>query len=239
LTPAIALALAIAVIAAARYVQFRRTLDRLEEKIRKLRELAATPVEYHPVTMPGIEHAIAVADLSLVDRELADAGLAVLGDAMSSRDPQPTRWFADADGGAFGWAGVLRLRGHLLRVAMVVSRRGESWWFTRRAPSAVSLSRAPFVHPKLLSMHTSMTELVASHRAFAQGPGELARVTSLADAFRELQQMHDDNRAWRDRQPPAELLDHDLRAILGRHYVHLGARLAKRLEPELPVARVV
>ncbi|HEY1554964.1 MAG TPA: hypothetical protein VGF94_09035 [Kofleriaceae bacterium] len=228
---AIAIAFAFAVIALVRYARFRRTIDRLEIKIRSLRSLGEGELTYRRVD--------AGATLDELGAELQAAGLVVLGDAASTRDPKPSRWFADSAGTAFGWIAVLDARWMHLHVAVVVSRRGDEVFLTRRVPASAALAEPPFLHRAEVPVAMAFAEALAHHRARVGSAAGLVAVHALDEATRELEQLRARTVAWRQTQDPASLLDRDLRAILGRHYPQLGERLARRLANPLPRARVV
>lgn len=224
-----------------RYGVLRRQLDRLEKNIHKLRGLASTPITFRRVEPGDTAHAERLAALDAAGGELAAAGLEVLGDAIGSRDPQPVRWFVDRERTTFGWFGVLQLpRGRgIAHVAILLSHAGERWISTRRSPGTAGLAVPPFVSRQTLPPTTSLGQALAKHRELAGDPAKLARVETLDEATAAFQEQHAQIRAWRDQQPPAELLENDLRAALGRHYDRLAPMLARRFDIELPRARVV
>ena len=224
-----------------RYGVLRRQLDRLEKNIQKLRGLASSPITFQRVAKGEPAHAERLAALDAAGGELAAAGLEVLGDAISNRDSQPVRWFVDHDHITFGWFGVLQLpRGRgTAHVAILLSRAGERWFSTRRSPGIAALAVPPFVTRQTLAPTTSLALALAKHRELAGDPAKLARIDTLDDATAAFQAQHAQIRAWRDQQPPAELLEADLRGALGRHYDRLAPLLARRFDIELPRARVV
>jgi hypothetical protein len=231
LDQALAIVFAFAVIVLVRYARFRRTIDRLEIKIRNLRSLGEGELSYRRID--------ASAALDELAPELAAAGLIALGDAVSTRDPKPARWFADAEGTVFGWIAVVDVRWMQLRVAIVMSRRGDDVVLTRRVPASVALAEPPFLLRTEVPAAMPLADAIAHHRARLGAAGGLVAVHALDEATRELEQLRARTVAWRQTQEPDALLDRDLRAILGRHYATLGPRLARRLANPLPRARVV
>jgi len=228
---ALAILFAIAVIGIVRYARFRRTIDRLEIKIRNLRAIADSELDYRAVEP---DH-----ELDVVAGELEPVAFVVLGDAASHRDPKPQRWLRDRDGTTFGFVAVAEARGIGIHVAVLISRRGDELFVTRRIPGSVALADPPFLRRCDVPITASLAEVYAAHRRLAGDAPGLVAVSALAEATRELEQLRARTIAWRRTQEPGLLLDLDLRAILGRHYAPLGERLARRLANPLPRARVV
>ena len=235
---ALAFLVAVVAVAASGYFRFRRQLDRLEQKIRKLRDIALRDLRYRRVAPDEAAHAAKLAELDGLVHEMTSAGLEVLGDAISQDEKQPTRWFVDRDHVIFGWVGVIPTAARKIRVAVLMSRAGERVVLTRCAPS-VMLAEAPYLKSETLPLTTPLAEAVPRHRTRAGDPAALARVATLEDATGELERLRARTIAWRNAEPAADLLDRDLHAILGRHYPKLAPHLARRLGIELPRARVV
>jgi hypothetical protein len=104
--------------------------------------------------------------------------------------------------------------------------------FTTWLGSRPTLATPPFV--KRQESSGSLEEAIAKHRSFIEEG--LHRVSSLEDAIREAAEAHDKARRWRAEQPPDDLLDADLRAILGKHYERRGKIWARKLRDRLPEA---
>ncbi|HTR49337.1 MAG TPA: hypothetical protein VMJ10_01440 [Kofleriaceae bacterium] len=228
---ALAILFTIAIVGIVRYARFRRTIDRLEVKIRSLRTIAESPLSYRQVEPQR--------ELDALGGELDAVGLVVLGDAASHHDPKPSRWFRDRDGNAFGWIALAETRGIGIHVAVLISRRGDQLFVTRRIPGSVALAEPPFLRRCDVPISASLAETYAAHRRLVGDAAGLFAVHALDEAMRELEQLRARAIAWRREQEPGLLLDLDLRAILGRHYAQLGEHLARRLANPLPRARVV
>jgi hypothetical protein len=106
--------------------------------------------------------------------------------------------------------------------------------FTTWLGSRPNLATPPFV--KRQESSGSLEELVAKHRSFIGQ--SLHRVSSLEDASREAAEAHERARRWRAEQPPDDLLDADLRSILGKHYERHGKMWARKLRDRLPEATI-
>jgi hypothetical protein len=242
--PAVTIVLVGLLITWIRYVKFRRALARLEGQVRRLRQMGTRALTYRRIESGDVEHAAKITRLDVLAGELARADLVVLGDAIESQVPQPCRWFADREGTMFGWIAALERPGRRIAPAVLMScaiespgNNADTFW-TRRAVGA-TLCAPPFVRRTMVSLATSIADLISAHRKLVGDTPSLVRVTTLDEAFAQSERMRARVVAWRERQPVGELLERDLRDILGKHYPRLGPRLAKRLQIDLPKARVV
>ncbi len=118
------------------------------------------------------------------------------------------------------------------------SLRGDERFMTMHGDSA-GLATRPAVH---VSLHPATTVVAELHRAHVASvrldePGWVEAKTRDELAA----QMNRDNEltlAWRTTQPPDDLLDADLRAMLGKAYERLGPSWVHRLRDEPPRATV-
>jgi hypothetical protein len=99
---------------------------------------------------------------------------------------------------------------------------------------------APFLLSQRLKSTVSIPKLLAAHRAFVTGATRepLLRIETIDDAIRIWVDMRHREIAWRAEQEPDELLERDLRLLLGRAYVRLGSRLSRKVRARIPKARV-
>ena len=233
----------VAILGVLRFVKFRRQLARLEAHIRNLRDITTRELKFTPIDAADPKYAAQLAELASIDGELAAAQLTTLGDAIGSYDPKPTRWFRDGEGTLFGWCAVLHRMGQPLRVAVMLSCTGDEIFSTRRTVGHVALAQPPFGKRAILPVTMPLSEVVAQHRKLAgldaTTAAKFERAMTLDEATRQFERQRAQVVAWRDKQPPGELLDKDLREILGKHYAVLAPKLAKRFDVELPTARVV
>jgi hypothetical protein len=217
-------------------------LARSERHIRATRARLSAPVEYGPPRD---------ADASLVDkldrrsddeaRELARCGFAPVGDIVARGD-------LDVQSAMRVFVDELETI-----IAYVVVVPDTTWWrallfesytpdeklstyatVSEIAPPA-PLAAPPFVDRHVAPFGESIASVIAAHRVRVT---ELPciRVTSRDDAIRELQRVYEMNRRWRNAQPERDLLDLDLRAMLGRKYARSGKAWLKRLAPRVPTA---
>ena len=232
----LAVAAVFATLAVAGWLRLRERIARLEQQIRKLRELSTRRLTYRRVTDAdrGLDAAGVTAAF-----DLPAAGLEVLGDLVEESESKLlTRWFVDKPRTTFGWVGLARAGVGSIPVALLASHRADGAVYTRRVPKLPMLKSPPFIRRQDLPPTTDLADALAKHRELA-GEGDWIKIESLEDVIREMPRIRDKMIAWRDAQPPADLLDQDLRLILGKHYEQLGARLARKLGPQVPPAKVL
>ncbi len=220
---------ALAVVIALRVYRRRRGLARLEARLRALRAAASRPIEHRPPAASDI----VPPQLAELSDQLRALGVTELGDVVETEGNNRMRWFADAAGTTFGWGGV---SGGLF-VAFLMSHAGDRWTLTRFLPRrAPALAQPPYID-RAEHVGGRLAEAFATHRA--RVPDGAIAVRTLDDGVRELADLRTRTRAWRDAQPPDQLLDSDLRAVLGIHFAHLGPIMARRLGVRLPEARAL
>jgi len=208
----------------------RRQLGELAEQIRTLREHAVKPITYRPVG------SVELADeLDSLTREAEKAGFTMLGDYLeesAGRDGMPMRWFVDARGTVFGWMAPFDVAGKRELVVVLMSHQLASQTITSRAPKASTLSRPPFVQVQHVELGTSFKDTVKQHRELAKLDDEtrgFVPVKTFEQLASELGRMRDKVIHWREGQPKDELLDADLRSLLGRQYKRIGGAMRRRL----------
>lgn len=177
-------------------------------------------------------------DMATIERKAIEAcGFTLLGDAVvdvPDRRPQAiVRVFTDADRTTCAqltvWANHPRIR----RLELV-TYRDDDRYATRRTKMG-TLVEPPFVHVQSLANDTPYAKAVDEHKKFA--PREAAhRIATLDDAVTELAKFRAKVVSWRGSKSPDELLDLDLRAVLGGKYDQLGKMWARRLRGQLPEA---
>lgn len=208
----------------------RRQLELLALQIRELREHALHPLTYSPA---GNELAD---ELMATTAEATKLGFTILGDYIEESPvrttPTPMRWFVDARGTTFGWMAPFVVRDEKLIVIVLMSHELATQTITSRAPAASSLSRPPFVAVHHVPVTASFAETVAKHREYA-GLDDDTRgfvpVRTFEQLRHELDRMRSKAIAWRESQPTDELLETDLRSLLGKQYDKLARAMRRRL----------
>lgn len=209
----------------------RARLTLLAEQTRRLRANALEPVSYRPAPSGalggGVVKITAEAEqlgFTMLGDHLEDSSLATTGRAM--------RWFVDADGTTFGSLAPFDYDGQRHIVVVLMSHELAAQTITSRQPAASLLSRPPFVDMQTLPLTTSLAETVAKHRKRAQlddAERAFIPVRTFEQLTTELDRMRSKVIAWRKAQPADELLDADLRTLLGSQYSKLAGPLRRRL----------
>ncbi len=221
-------AIAIAVIL---ILRARRQIAVLALPIKGLREHAIKPVTYRPVGSPELAD-----DLDAIMREAERAGFTMLGDYVEESPVReagmPMRWFTDARGTTFGWMAPFDVDGKREVVVVLMSHELSSQTITSRAPKASALSKPPWVQVQHVALGTPFGDVVAKHRALAnldEDTRGFVPVKTFEQLSHELERMRAKVIGWREGQDAAELLDADLRSLLGAQYRRLGKAMRRRL----------
>ncbi len=222
------IAIAIAVIM---ILRARRQLAVLALQIKALREQAIKPLSYRPVGNPELAD-----ELDAITREAERAGFTMLGDYVEESPVReagmPMRWFTDARGTTFGWMAPFEVDGKREVVIVLMSHELSSQTITSRAPKASALTKPPWVQVQHVELSTSFTDTVAKHRELASLDEEtrgFVPVKTFEQLSHELERMRDKVIGWREGQDAAELLDADLRSLLGAQYRRLVKAMRRRL----------
>ena len=214
--------------------QKRQQLARLESLIRDARTLALTDIDYEPVDARWMPY---------LDGLDVPAGMTALGDFVEHPVGRSAsgalRACGDPDATTVGWlARAAEGRGPV--VAILMSTTTDEVYVTRHTPARGGhLSAAPWAHTDDAPYTLGLAAAVARHRARVAAAKGLTAVHTLADMQAELRRVRAKTIAWRQSMTPETLLDRDLRSILGAKYDALGPRLAAKLAPQVPQARVV
>jgi hypothetical protein len=212
-------------------LRLRHRLALLVEQIRGLRERAMERITYRPAPAGALAEV-----LDEATAEAESLGLTMLGDRIEEAKLQtlerPMRWFVDRDGTTFGWMAPFEVDGAKHTVIVLMSHELDAQTITARQPLASTLSRPPFVALHHVPPATSFKQTLAKHRAKAglddSGRGFIP-VKTFEQVEHELDRMRDKVIAWRTAQPADELLDADLRSLLGPQYAKLAPAVKRRL----------
>lgn len=207
--------------------------QRFEKALRDAREGAAGPTPYRlatPADKPVLER-LRIAESH--ESALALVGFRPLGELILERAGKPVivlRALVSADRRTVASTAVSVKPGNQVLVALS-SYTGEVQVATRRG-HVTSLAVPPFVRIIEQPPATPIRDLVAAHQA----PPDARPIETLDDVLARMVELRDRTLAWRAAQPPDELLDADLRALLGSHYDQRGKLWAARLRDKLPQA---
>lgn len=210
-------------------LRVRRQVATLAEQIRELRAHAVSPITYR-------EADVALVEVDDASEEAESAGFAVLGDFVEASDVRPDgmpmRWIVDRAGTTFGWLAPFDVGDEHHIILVLMSHELDSETITSRAPVASSLARPPFVKTQYAPLTASVAETVTRHRRLADLDDDkrgFVPVKTFEQLRLELARMRGKAIAWRETQPAAELLDADLRSLLGAGYARVGPAVERRL----------
>ncbi|MBV8763012.1 MAG: hypothetical protein JO257_37345 [Deltaproteobacteria bacterium] len=211
-------------------------MKRFEQALRDAREAAEGPSPYRVARAETDGELLALLRIADSHREaLESSGFRSLGDLVVERRGEAlmvSRMLVSHDGVTLAAISVTRKNPTRVFVALS-SYTGERQHATTRG-EVPSLARPPFVSITNLPPDTSIEKLVAAHVA-----PEGARVTaSIDDVLARLAELRERTVTWRASQSPDELLDADLRALLGKAYDKGGKMWAAKLRGKLPEARL-
>ena len=211
----------------------REQMKRFEQALRDARDAAEGPSPYRLANASDAE-LLALLRIADSQREALEAmGFRSLGELIIERRGEPvmvSRMLVSHDGLTLSGLSVTIKNPTRVFVALS-SYTGERQYGTTRG-EVPSLARPPFVTITNLPLDTTIGKLVAAHQ-----PPEGARPTAtLEDVLARLVELRERTVAWRAAQPPDELLDADLRALLGKAYDKGGKIWAAKLRDKLPQA---
>lgn len=113
-------------------------------------------------------------------------------------------------------------------------------WFTQvtfRRSTAVA--GAPFMRTAWVTYGKGHLHALAAHRARIVGAGTLRELRTRDEVCSWLTALATRIAAWRDTQTPDAVLEWDLRQLLGPRYDRDAPVLARRLQIELPTAKLL
>jgi hypothetical protein len=212
-------------------LRLRQKLALLATQIRDLRARADERITYRPAAADALANV-----LDDVTAEAESLGLTMIGDKIEeAKNPsleRPLRWFVDAAGTTFGWMAPFEVDGQAYTLIVLMSHELDAQTITTRQPLGSTLSRPPFVTLQHVPPATSFQQTLAKHRAKAgidDGSRAFIPVRTFEQVEHELDRMRDKVIAWRKAQPADELLDADLRSLLGPQYDKLAGPVKRRL----------
>lgn len=219
------------------YMRQRHRANQFEQAVRDIRARVSEDMTFRALDASTPDAATMLDAIHAHEHRLEGCGLTLVGDvAMLQHDRlfAVMRAFVDAAGTSVAY--VISSRARPVYAALLVeSYRADAEYMTMHA--AVPIAAPPFSHRQVLPESLAWDAVLARHRTFASvdDPATI-RVTSMDDLLRTLAQNHELMVRWRAAQTHEELLDADLRAILGPKYDRYGKGWARRLAVRLPKA---
>jgi hypothetical protein len=218
----------------------RRRWVRVIELVRKARALLEGPVRYRRLTSEDGELARRLDASATVESN----GFTWLGDTcMEAFDDVPVsiaRWFVDGTGKVVASARITLLFPTPEASLHLATCTATDEFYTVRVkdPSRpTDVARPPFVHGHHVAETLSFDEMLAEHVAIAPAADAIV-IADLDQLIDELYRRHERSVQWRRAQPPDDLLDQYVRAVLPLDsQAPYREMLARELRAELPTAR--
>jgi hypothetical protein len=215
------------------YWRNHKRAEEFERALREAREDYAA-LAYRAATDADGELRVLLAASDGDCRALEASSFTALGEIVMQPADKPAtaimRAFVDQAGTTSAIVGVTRKTANT--VLTFISYVGDDVFMTRRGTGGM-LAEPPTMHRQNLT--DDLLLLIDRHRTFAPLDNALRLATR-----DELLSQHAKTRAsivrWRDAQAPDELLDADLRCVLGDLYPKVGKAWARRLRGKLPEA---
>ncbi len=164
-------------------------------------------------------------------KDLAPLGFSSFGDAGERRKDGSiavSRWFGHSDGAICGWLGFISTKsGPRLLVFLVTEGSGPAYCTSLRGGSGLSLARPPHVSHADHQMSVSLADVVRGHRerlsSLTAAGMRLTGVTTLGQALKLMERLHQARMTWRASSDEHELLRADLRSALANSYRDMAA----------------
>lgn len=215
----------------------RRVARNLVPGVRAMRKLAGQVIGYRPLRPDESIPSDATSLFEAARQELTANGLVVLGDLMEA-PPQgpanPTRWFTDATHTVFGWFGVLRNKAQgTVNPVMLFFSEGprDAFFITGRGTGPTGTAQPPTQHRDFFGWGVGLAETLRRHQAQITNSGVTAvsQPATLETGPALVSRLREHAARWRAAQPPAELLQADVRALTGDKFDYVGPPLLRLL----------
>lgn len=211
---------------------YRSSLEGIVQGIVRLRGLAGRSPRLVPLPAESPD----VTPLERMVPDLESADLHAVGDFHAldegGRPAGAERWFVSGNGALFGWLGVTPASPVMLLVSEIP---GRGFVTTLRAPRAPSTATPPTVAQQRLDWDEGLDAALRRHLSAIAQMGRPASVEGLEAALGSMDALRAHVAEWRAAQDPAELLEADVRKILGERFDSMGdtviglVRLAEEL----------
>jgi hypothetical protein len=213
---------------------YRTSVEGVLQGIVRLRKMAGKSPRLEPLS----PHSPDVVPLERAVPDLESADLRPAGDFIElDEQGSPAgneRWFVAGNGVLFGWFGVTPAGPVMLLVSEVP---GHGFVTTLRAPHAPSTATPPTVVQQRLEWDEGLEAALERHLGAVARMGRPAAIGNLDAAFGSMAALRAHVAEWRAAQDPNELLEADVRKILGDKFDQMSemvglVRLAEQLERE-------
>ncbi|MEO7092921.1 MAG: hypothetical protein ABI175_06705 [Polyangiales bacterium] len=170
---------------------------------------------------------------SPLQSELVGLGFRPLGDMIFSVPNFPIRvamrGFVDETGTISAYLTLAAQRGATPTVELESSTQEQSYGTSRTKPTNFSMPRPPFFHRIEVDPAISIADLLALHRKHVPPDAALISIATGDEQLQEVTRHRALDRGWRASLDPAELLEIDIRGLLGKRYARYAPLLKRRL----------
>ncbi|HEY1546980.1 MAG TPA: hypothetical protein VGG28_04140 [Kofleriaceae bacterium] len=222
--------------ALARRRRATRRSDDFEQSLLEARAQASAPLAWRLATPTDMRDVIELDRVHPDDRALTTNGFHRLGEIIAVGNVRSVaRAYADASATTIAVVVVANGKGLLdLRSFTTTGAR-----FTTLRGARARLATAPEVRIVEHPLDSAVPYLVMQHAVLIKAVPALMRLDTIEALLAQVAANHDATRTWRDAQPPDELLDADLRALLRNQYDRIGAIWLQRLRSRIPAATLI
>jgi hypothetical protein len=216
------------------FVRDRRQVRILEDKILEIRAALAAAFPYRLPKRDDFELVRLLENIARGAALLRESGMTALGELVMQVPGHPPMAVMRAFADEAGTVAYLTIYPPLLEPSLLFETYTSDAEYVTHVGNPIRAS-APFSHQQALPLTMSIQEMLDRHRGFARTGNEL-RITTIDELLRELERNHAMIMRWRDSLSPEDLLELDLRTLLGEQYAIHGARWKRRLAMRLPRA---
>jgi hypothetical protein len=213
-----------------------RRSDDFELALLDARAAASAPLAWRLATPADIRDVVELDRAHTDDRALTTNGFRRLGEIVASGNERSiARAYADTASTTI--AVLVVANGKALLDLRSFATTGARFTTLRGARARLALS--PDVRVVEHSIEASVPYLAVQHTALIKAVPALVRLDTIEALLAQVAANHHATRVWRDAQPPDELLDADLRALLRGQYDRVGAIWLHRLRSRIPAATLI
>ncbi|MFN8653768.1 MAG: hypothetical protein U0133_17815 [Gemmatimonadales bacterium] len=211
-----------------------QAIGRLTDSITRLRAIVARPTRRRPAAASHPVLQRRAAQYEQFARDLASDGGVVLGD---SEEIQPdgssagvTRWFRDRTGQVTGWYAVVEHPSATIPAMYILSELVPTTFFVTHQSTVNRVVAAP---PTVVREHLApgqpVQAVLALHRQRLPAGANALTVGTIEEAQAMVDRLRSHIQEWRTRQDQDQLIDLDLRSVLGAQYDRVGPAVARRI----------
>lgn len=211
-----------------------QAIGRLADSITRLRAIVSRPTNRRPA---AADHPVLVRRAAQYDqftRDLASDGGGVLGD-LEEINPDGssagvTRWFRDRTGQVAGWFAVVEHPSATMPAMYLVTELvPASFVVTHQSLVNRVVAAPPTIIREHLAPGQPVQAVLALHRQRLPEGAAPVQVQTLDEATTMVDRLRTHIQDWRRQQDRDQLIELDLRRVLGAQYDRVGPSVARRL----------